>query len=484
MLNVRDFGAAGNGVTDDYPAIAEALDTARKSVEYGAGVEGSVVYFPPGVYRITQPLNCTGSQYNLKGEGAFQSVIRGETGAGHAIIEFVGSTFSTIEDLMLDTARSANPGASIANASTVGILLARQKYGAGLATQTGNFNFNNFTVSLHTDSTANGSNGTVALYNYTAEVCDIQGAYLRADTPAVYTGSNLYNLDSVHQPRSSSTGMFNGDGSMTTCSIDGASSLVSYAGPALKLNAAAAIQVNAYYGCQAATAYPYAVEILAQTTSLELRGYIEAFPVIVRNRSVLSGLRLTLMAAVSSRTTYVNPTAAYPTTVSVVLLDPPDSSHPAVLADSYIDLVPTPDSAGVDFYLIDQAVNPTTGLTPAACLVYGSHFVLRNGNVRIRNTWSNSVLLGNLMVTGRNLSTITLTAPTQSGNVIVAGDKASVSGVVLDGFTANGVRLDTGRIGVANSAAGSTLGTVVKKVEIFNAAGTSLGFVPVYNTIT
>jgi hypothetical protein len=39
-------------------------------------------------------------------------------------------------------------------------------------------------------------------------------------------------------------------------------------------------------------------------------------------------------------------------------------------------------------------------------------------------------------------------------------------------------------IGVGNSAAASALGTVVKKMEVFDAAGASLGFVPIYNSIT
>lgn len=39
-------------------------------------------------------------------------------------------------------------------------------------------------------------------------------------------------------------------------------------------------------------------------------------------------------------------------------------------------------------------------------------------------------------------------------------------------------------LGVGNSAAGNTLGSVVKKIEVFDAAGTSLGFVPVYDAIT
>lgn len=41
-----------------------------------------------------------------------------------------------------------------------------------------------------------------------------------------------------------------------------------------------------------------------------------------------------------------------------------------------------------------------------------------------------------------------------------------------------------GNLGVGNSAAATTLGTVVKKIEIFDASGTSLGFLPVYDAIT
>lgn len=42
----------------------------------------------------------------------------------------------------------------------------------------------------------------------------------------------------------------------------------------------------------------------------------------------------------------------------------------------------------------------------------------------------------------------------------------------------------TGGIGVGNSAAGASLGTVTKKMEVFDAAGASLGFVPIYDAIT
>jgi hypothetical protein len=51
--------------------------------------------------------------------------------------------------------------------------------------------------------------------------------------------------------------------------------------------------------------------------------------------------------------------------------------------------------------------------------------------------------------------------------------------------TLRGQKLIThGGLGVGNSAAATTLGSVTKKVEIFDAAGVSLGFVPVYGSIT
>jgi hypothetical protein len=42
----------------------------------------------------------------------------------------------------------------------------------------------------------------------------------------------------------------------------------------------------------------------------------------------------------------------------------------------------------------------------------------------------------------------------------------------------------TAGLGVGNSASATTPGSVVKKMEVFDAAGSSLGFVPIYNSIT
>lgn len=45
-------------------------------------------------------------------------------------------------------------------------------------------------------------------------------------------------------------------------------------------------------------------------------------------------------------------------------------------------------------------------------------------------------------------------------------------------------RMEVGTLGVSNSAAGNTLGNLVKAVEVFDVAGASLGKIPVYDDIT
>jgi len=54
--------------------------------------------------------------------------------------------------------------------------------------------------------------------------------------------------------------------------------------------------------------------------------------------------------------------------------------------------------------------------------------------------------------------------------------------VVLRADLSGNLRL-AGSLGVGNSAAGSTPGSVVRKIEVFDALGASLGFIPVYDLI-
>lgn len=66
-LNVRQFGAAGDGVTDDSPAIQAALDAA------GAGGE---VYFPDGQYMMTKVTVSSTANVTISGESWNAELIR------------------------------------------------------------------------------------------------------------------------------------------------------------------------------------------------------------------------------------------------------------------------------------------------------------------------------------------------------------------------------------------------------------------------
>lgn len=54
MINVKNFGATGNGSTDDSAAIAAARD-AVIAVKNPQGVCANILYFPAGKYRVTVP---------------------------------------------------------------------------------------------------------------------------------------------------------------------------------------------------------------------------------------------------------------------------------------------------------------------------------------------------------------------------------------------------------------------------------------------
>lgn len=69
VFDVRgDFGAKGDGSSDDTAAIQAALDAAK------AHGRGALAYLPGGQYRITRTLRITGGEYGLTGTG-FRSML-------------------------------------------------------------------------------------------------------------------------------------------------------------------------------------------------------------------------------------------------------------------------------------------------------------------------------------------------------------------------------------------------------------------------
>lgn len=82
--------------------------------------------------------------------------------------------------------------------------------------------------------------------------------------------------------------------------------------------------------------------------------------------------------------------------------------------------------------------------------------------------------------------------PDAAGTVTLGGNTFTGTGSVVRAtaptfpttIAVTGKILGTAGLGVGNSAAATTLGTVVKKIEVFDASGVSLGFLPVYDAIT
>lgn len=89
-----DFGAKGDGKTDDTEAIQKTIDAAR---EYG---KDALAYLPPGYYVITGTLKIAGSDYRFGGGGFYTRIVwRGpEDGVG---IEIVDPQRITLEEIAI-----------------------------------------------------------------------------------------------------------------------------------------------------------------------------------------------------------------------------------------------------------------------------------------------------------------------------------------------------------------------------------------------
>lgn len=87
VFNVKDFGAVGDGVTDDRQGVQDAIDAAGT-----AG--GGIVYFPPGEYLIVPSggvgLLVDNPYVQLVGAGAGASTVRGSANAANGLVQLIG----------------------------------------------------------------------------------------------------------------------------------------------------------------------------------------------------------------------------------------------------------------------------------------------------------------------------------------------------------------------------------------------------------
>lgn len=109
-INVKDFGAVGDNVTDDTEAFQDALDAAA-GLDDG---EGHTVYIPAGIYKITDTL-VMGKYTVMQGEGKRTSVLHfnnaGDGVQSTAPINTSTSVWRSLRDLRLDNSNAGCTGA-------------------------------------------------------------------------------------------------------------------------------------------------------------------------------------------------------------------------------------------------------------------------------------------------------------------------------------------------------------------------------------
>jgi Pectate lyase superfamily protein len=100
-VNVRDYGAAGNGIADDTAAINAAISAATGTAAPASNTRfpSSDVYLPPGTYKVTSDLLIQSVEgFAFSGAGAELSILRASgTGFTTAVLNIDGSAKSSFQ---------------------------------------------------------------------------------------------------------------------------------------------------------------------------------------------------------------------------------------------------------------------------------------------------------------------------------------------------------------------------------------------------
>ncbi len=112
ILNVRDYGAKGDGSTDDRAAIQSAINAAVAAGVSGRGVD---LYFPSGVYAYSGVLTVVGNNVRLVGSGWQSTVLYGTFTTGDMIHLGNGSGHSglSITDMSLWCSAARTTGSTV-----------------------------------------------------------------------------------------------------------------------------------------------------------------------------------------------------------------------------------------------------------------------------------------------------------------------------------------------------------------------------------
>lgn len=148
IISVKDFGALGDGVTDDGPAFTAAFDYIRSVRDNDNALYPACLHIPAGRYYIGTSINATGIRAQGWGIQASGALLLGHT-TGKPVLDMLGSGFGHIKGLNIIGDDVDTP--------TVGMQIGRPASGVSC----GGWQFNDLTI--------DGSYTIAGVYNYAAE---------------------------------------------------------------------------------------------------------------------------------------------------------------------------------------------------------------------------------------------------------------------------------------------------------------------------
>lgn len=199
IINVKDYGAVGDGVTDDAPAINAAIAVAAAaSLGITPTAGNGIVFFPAGTYLVNSPIDLTNKfGVTLQGAGpnSFygydsgtpgRTTIYGNTGATAGVVDMVGGSRLKLNGLNISVMNTATDS-RFTDPSLVGIIMGRST-----ANHFAEMNeLNNVRVNL--EGVTSGF-GRVGLYNVGSEHLNIIRSSFKADHPSVFADSDVYGV--------------------------------------------------------------------------------------------------------------------------------------------------------------------------------------------------------------------------------------------------------------------------------------------------
>jgi len=113
-INVIQYGATGNGVTDDTAAINSAIAAANAFLALSGSQRGCIVYFPAGIYLVSAALTAINANgIRIRGEGRGASTILVTNGTGDIFSFTAGNEYCEVDNLQFFASVTRTAGAFI-----------------------------------------------------------------------------------------------------------------------------------------------------------------------------------------------------------------------------------------------------------------------------------------------------------------------------------------------------------------------------------